>query len=99
MAADPDPSTRRPLRLDAAARRAWLIRTLGALAPEFSGEIGDDTALAEGGLGLDSLGLIDLITAIEDLLGVTVEEHEITGEHFRTVGRLLGFLGGRLSEA
>ena len=52
MAAEPAPRDAPPL--DAAARRAWLIRTLAHLAPDFGGEITDDTPLADGGLGLDS---------------------------------------------
>ena len=81
---------------DGAARRAWLIRTLAGLAPDFTGEIGDETALAEGGLGLDSLALIDLVGALDERLGVTVLEREITGEHFGSVGRLCEFFDARL---
>ena len=71
MAAEPSP--RYALQLDAAARRAWLIRTLAHLAPDFAGEITGDTPLADGGLGLDSLGLIDVVAALEERLGVTVD--------------------------
>lgn len=91
-----EPSTRDALPLDAAARRAWLIRTLTHLAPDFAGEIGDGTLLAEGGLGFDSLGLIDLIAALEEGLGVTVGEQEITDEHFGSVARVLRLIEARL---
>lgn len=94
MLAEPSPL---PIPLtDGAARRDWLIRTLAGLVPNFTGEIGDETALAEAGLSLDSLALIDLVGAIDERLGVTVLEHEITSEHFGSVGRLLRFLEARL---
>ena len=91
-----EPSRRDALRLDAAARRAWLIRTLADLAPDFAGEITGDTPLADGGLGLDSLGLIDVVAALEEHLGVTVGEKEITDEHFGSVARVLRLIEVRL---
>jgi acyl carrier protein len=94
VAAEPSPSEALPL--DAAARRAWLIRTLTDLAPDFAGEITDDTPLADGGLGLDSLGLINVIAALEERLGVTVGEQEITDEHFGSVARVLRLIEARL---
>jgi acyl carrier protein len=90
-----EPSPRHAQRLDAAARLAWLIRTLAQLAPDFAGEITGDTPLADGGLGLDSLGLIDVVAALEEL-GVTVGEKEITDEHFGSVARVLRLIEARL---
>jgi acyl carrier protein len=83
---------------DGVARRAWLIRTLTGLSRDFTGEIGDETALAEGGLGLDSIALIELIGALHERLGVIVPEHEITSEHFGSVSLLLRFLESRLGQ-
>jgi len=91
-----EPSPRDALRLDAAARRAWLIRTLAQIAPDFAGEITGDTPLADGGLGLDSLGLIDVVAALEEGLGVTVGEGDITDEHFGSVARLLRLIEASL---
>lgn len=85
------------MRVDGAARRAWLLATLAGLAPGFDGAIGDDTPLTDGGLGLDSLAIIDLLIAIEDRLAVTMAEADITHEHFETAGRLLRLLETRLS--
>jgi len=84
------------LRVDGAARRAWLLATLAGLAPGFGGAIGDDTPLADGGFGLDSLAVIDLLVAIEEQLGVTIDETDITREHFETAARLLRLLEARL---
>jgi acyl carrier protein len=91
----PEPG-REALRRDGAARRAWLIETLAQLAPDFSGEITDDTPLADGGLGLDSLGLIDVVAALEEGLGVAVVEQDLTEEHFGSVARVLRLVEARL---
>jgi acyl carrier protein len=82
--------------LDRAGRRTWLVHTLRELSPDFTGDITDDTPLADGGLGLDSLGLIDLVSAMEDHLGVTVTEDELTDDHFGSVARVLVLLEARL---
>ena len=92
----PEPSSARIPPSDDAARRAWLIHTLAGLAPDVTGKIGDETALTDGGLSLDSLALIDLIAILEVRLDVIVLEEEITGENFASVGRLLRFLEARL---
>ena len=80
---------------DYSAARAWLLDTLGRLAPGFTEQIHDQTSLAEGGLGLDSVALLELVGEIEEGLGVTIREDDITPEHFGTVERLLRFLEAR----
>ena len=45
-----------------------------------------DTALLGAVPELDSMGVVALITAMEDRLGVTVEDDEIDGSTFATVG-------------
>lgn len=76
----------------AAELRTWLQRTLGDLAPSFAGPIDDGTALADGGLCLGSIELMELASAIEERLGIAVSETDITPENFGTVSRLLAFL-------
>lgn len=75
--------------------RAWLVATLGSLAPDFGGDIGDDTPLVEGGLSMDSVALLDLVGAIEERFGFRIAEDEIQEPHFGTVARLLRFLLSR----
>jgi acyl carrier protein len=75
--------------------RAWLLTTLASLAPDFGGEIGDETPLVEGGLSLDSVALLDLVGAIEDRFGFRIAEDEIREQHFGTVARLVRFLLSR----
>lgn len=68
------------------------MKTLGRLAPDFEGEIADDTPLADGGLCLDSATLVDLIAEIEEGVGVSIDEDQVSPDIFGTVGRLLTFL-------
>ena len=82
--------------VDQMSRRAWLVRQLLELAPDFTGDVGDDTPLADGGLGLDSLSLIDLLAVMESELGVVMSEDDITDEHFGTVARVLRLMERRL---
>ena len=74
---------------------AWLIAALARPAPDFFGEMTEATPLADGGLCLDSLALVDLIAEIETTLAVLVHEHEVSPECFGTIGRLVRFLETR----
>lgn len=81
------------------ALRDWLIGALARQVPEYAEPITEATSLVEEGLCVDSIGLIELVAAIEKQLGVVIAEDEIRPEHFATVGRLLTYLAGRLEEA
>lgn len=80
---------------EAVPLRAWLIHTVATIAPDFHGPLDDDTPLEDEGLCLDSLGLLDLIGAIEKHTGIVISEDEITEAHFGTIGLLLQFLASR----
>ena len=45
---------------------------------------------------LDSMAVISLITALEERLGLTVEDDEIDGGTFATVGTLVDFVSAKL---
>jgi len=45
---------------------------------------------------LDSMGVVALLTAFEDRLGFSVDDDEIDGQVFQTVGSLLAFVEGKL---
>ena len=45
---------------------------------------------------LDSMGVVALLTAFEDRLGFSVDDDEIDGEVFQTVGTLLAFVERKL---
>ena len=63
MAAEPSLARCAAARRRRPASLADPHAALAHLAPDFAGEITGDTPLADGGLGLDSLGLIDVVAA------------------------------------
>lgn len=50
--------------------------------------LGADAALLDGGLGLDSVTLLEILLAIEERLGCTIEPEELTPEVLATLGSL-----------
>lgn len=46
---------------------------------------------------LDSMAVVSLITGIEERFGVVVEDDEIDGATFATVGSLVDFVNGKLA--
>ena len=50
-------------------------------------DLGNDTPLLERGI-LDSLGILNLVSFIEDEWGVTVEDEELIPEHFGSISRI-----------
>lgn len=45
---------------------------------------------------MDSMGVVTLLTAFEERLGFSVDDDEIDGRVFETVGSLLAFVRGKL---
>lgn len=56
----------------------------------------DDTPLLGAVPELDSMGVVSLITALEERMGVSVDDDEIDGSVFATVGTLVAFVRGKL---
>ena len=50
-------------------------------------DLGNDTPLLERGI-LDSLGILNLVSFIEEEWGVTVEDEELIPEYFGTISRI-----------
>jgi acyl carrier protein len=46
---------------------------------------------------LDSMAVVTLITTLEDRFGIVVDDDDIDGETFATVGTLVGFVNGKLA--
>jgi acyl carrier protein len=59
-----------------------------------NGEATADTPLFSTG-ALDSLGMLSLITLIEERTGLEIRPHEVTLENFDTVSRMLSFAESR----
>lgn len=45
---------------------------------------------------LDSMGVVSLITALEERFGISINDDEIDGAVFQTFGSLLTFVRGKL---
>jgi acyl carrier protein len=48
---------------------------------------------------LDSMAVVALLTAIEDRFGVSVDDDEIDGDAFATVGALVDFVSAKVDHA
>lgn len=57
----------------------------------------DDTPLMGAVPELDSMGVVSLLTAFEDRLGLSVDDDEIDGSLFATFGSLLAFVEAKLA--
>ncbi len=56
-----------------------------------------DTALLGAIAELDSMAVVTLITALEEQLGITVDDDDIDGDTFATVGALVDFASSKLA--
>lgn len=65
---------------------------LGGRGKDFTSE----TRLLGAVPELDSMAVVSLITALESGLGISVDDDDITGDVFATVGALVEFVAARL---
>jgi acyl carrier protein len=56
-----------------------------------------DTALLGAIPELDSMAVVSLITALEERFGITVDDDEIDGSTFATVGSLSDFVADKVA--
>lgn len=56
------------------------------------GTIGLETPLVQGGLGLDSVDVLEIIVAVEHKFGVKVADAEAGKTGFRTIGTIVQFV-------
>ena len=68
------------------------ILGLGARTNKFN----SDTPLLGALPELDSMAVMNLVGAMEDRFGFSVDDAEISGETFATVGSLAQFVAGKL---
>ncbi len=69
------------------------VLSLGGRAKGFT----PDTALLGAIPELDSMAVVTLITTIEERFGVVVDDDEISGDTFATVGSLTAFVADKLA--
>lgn len=70
-----------------------IVRVLGI--EERADELDATTELFGGIPELDSLAVLELVTSLEDRFGIVVEDEDVTGEVFETVGTLADFVAER----
>ena len=61
-------------------------------------DIGDDDALFDGGLGLDSIDALEIVVMLEGEFGIKVENESSARSHFRSIASLAGFVEEKLAE-
>ena len=59
---------------------------------ERAAAMGADTALLGNIPEFDSMAVVSVITALEDSFGIVVEDDDISGETFETLGSLAAFV-------
>jgi acyl carrier protein len=70
------------------------VLSLGGRSANFSRETPLLGAIPE----LDSMAVVSLITGMEEQLGIIVDDDDIDGATFATVGSLVDFVGGKLND-
>jgi acyl carrier protein len=55
--------------------------------------LSSDTRLLGAGLGLDSVAVLELVTGLEDELGIMIDESKLEPEVFEDIGSLARYLG------
>lgn len=63
-----------------------------------AGDLKENSALLGGIPELDSMAVINVLTALEEHFGITVEDDEISAATFETLGSLVQFVERKLAE-
>lgn len=58
-------------------------------------EVADDQSLLRCGV-IDSMGIFELVTFLEDRFGVKIRDEEILRKNFESIGRIAEFIGEKL---
>ena len=69
------------------------VLSLGGRAMQFDAETPLLGAIPE----LDSMAVVTLITTLEERFGILVDDDEISGDTFATVGSVTDFVAGKLA--
>ena len=73
--------------------RAYITENFLYARPDYV--VGDDEHLLEKGI-VDSMGMVELITFLQDQFGVEPADDEITEDNFATLQRIAGFVTRKL---
>ena len=72
-----------------------VVKTLGI--EDRADSLTPETLLLDSLPELDSMAVLNVILALEEHFGVTIEDDEVTGELFETLGVLAAFVERKLS--
>jgi acyl carrier protein len=61
--------------------------------------IGPETSLTQGGLGLDSVDILEVVVAVEQKFGVKVKDAESGKANFQTIGTIANFVLSKAGNA
>jgi acyl carrier protein len=81
---------------------AAVAEVLGAslgLTPDVTAGLSRDTLLFGNLPELDSMAVATVLTALEDRFGILIDDDEVSGELFETVGSLVAFIDAKLKAA
>ena len=67
-----------------------VVTTLGI--EDRASTIDETTQLIDGMAELDSMAIVEVVTALEDRFGLQIDDEDITGDVFETVGTLAAFV-------
>jgi acyl carrier protein len=86
-----------------AAARPIILAHVGARRAARRGRDTNGAALDEAtgllgqGIGLDSVEVLQLVSAIEEAWSLTIDDEDLQREHFATLGTVVTFIQERLS--
>ncbi len=70
--------------------RSYILENL--LFSSDGSELPNDTSLLDLGI-IDSTGVLELVTFLEETFGVKIQDSEMLPENFDTVDNIVGFVG------
>ena len=76
--------------------KAVVTATLGI--DDRADDIGPETELVGNLPELDSLAIVELVVALQSRFGIELEDDEIIGDNFETLGQLAAFVQSKSSE-
>jgi acyl carrier protein len=82
--------------MDTLARIKNILRDTLSLGDR-AAELTPDSALLGGLPEFDSMAVVTVVTMIEDELGVTIDDDELSADVFATVGSLADFVAQKLA--
>jgi acyl carrier protein len=69
-----------------------VLEVVRAQASTLPDEVREDTPLGPGGLGIDSIGCLELVLELERCTGIVLRDEQLTAESLATPGSLIDHL-------